>query len=411
MNISQEFAPPYKLVIPYFLIGSVFYLISIVYTFVFDVSDLQHLDSRIFAWVHLYLLGFLMMVIFGAMAQLLPVILSVGHFGVELFYVIWPLLAVGTLLMVGGFLFYPALLPYGGTVILISMLIFIFDIYMTLKRVESFNLAVSTVFIANTSLLIGIIVGIIMALGYAGQIDVDITALLKAHVYLVVGGYIVITIMGLSMILIPMFGLSHNFSQKPVGIAVSLVSLSIVLVLASVLFEIDYVAYAAYGLIFIGMCLYLYQIGILYKKRARKIQDIYSHSMMLSYGSLLVSIFFGIGYFIFDIQKLLIVSMWLIFGGFFGFLVSGHLYKIVPFLVWFEKFSPLVGKQKVPMLAQMVPDRAAYIQVIFTAIGLLLSIVGLLISNTDIFRAGVSFMSMGALFFIYSLIYILNYKG
>jgi len=410
MNISQEFAPPYKLVIPYFIIGVVFYLVSIVFTFSLDVSELHYLDTQVLAFVHMFLLGFVMMIIFGAMAQLLPVVLEVGHFAVETFYTIWPLLAVGTILMAGGFLFFPALLPYGGTVVLISMLIFIFDIFMTLKNVKKFNLAVTTVLLANISLLMGIIVGIIMALGYAGQIDININEMLKAHIYLVVGGYIIMTVMGLSMILIPMFGLAHNFSDKAVKLAVSLMSVSVILVLLSVLLHVEIFALFAYGISIVSVLLYLYQIVVLYNKRARKIQDIYSHSMMLSYGSFLLAVILAIGYFIFDIEKLLLLSMWLIFAGFFGFLISGHLYKIVPFLVWFEKFSHLVGKEKVPMLADMIPDRATYVQLSFTAIGLFISVFGLAFSNTELFRAGISFMSMGAVFFVYSLIYILKFK-
>ncbi len=411
MNISQEFAPPYKLVIPYFIIGVVFYLVSILYTFGFDISQLHYQDPKILAWVHLYLLGFVMMIIFGAMAQLLPVVLEVGHFGVELFYVIWPLLAVGTFLMMAGFIFIPALLPYGGTVVLIAMLIFIFDIFMTLRNVKEFNLSVTTVLLANISLLMGIIIGIIMALAYAGQIDVNISALLVAHIYLVVGGYIIISIMGLSMILLPMFGLSHGYVNKAVKTAVSLMSISVILVLISVLFSVQLIAYIGYGLSVIAIIAYLMQIQTIYQKRARKIQDIYSYSMILSYTFLLLSVVFGLVFFFVDIQKFLYLSVWLLLIGFFGFMISGHLYKIVPFLVWFEKFADLVGKEKVPMLVDMVPDRATYMQLGFVLIGIIISSFGILFSNNELFKAGVSFIFMGAVFFLYAVIYILRFEN
>lgn len=411
MNISQEFAPPYKLVIPYFIIGVVFYLVSILYTFGFDISQLHYQDPKILAWVHLYLLGFVMMIIFGAMAQLLPVVLEVGHFGVELFYVIWPLLAVGTFLMMAGFIFIPALLPYGGTVVLIAMLIFIFDIFMTLRNVKEFNLSVTTVLLANISLLMGIIIGIIMALAYAGQIDVNISALLVAHIYLVVGGYIIISIMGLSMILLPMFGLSHGYVNKAVKTAVSLMSISVILVLISVLFSVQLIAYIGYGLSVIAIIAYLMQIQTIYQKRARKIQDIYSYSMILSYTFLLLSVVFGLVFFFVDIQKFLYLSVWLLLIGFFGFMISGHLYKIVPFLVWFEKFADLVGKEKVPMLVDMVPDRATYMQLGFVLIGIIISSFGILFSNNELFKSGVSFIFMGAVFFLYAVIYILRFEN
>jgi hypothetical protein len=411
MNISQEFAPPYKLVIPYFIVGVVFYLVSILYTFGFDVNNLHYQDPTVLAWVHLYLLGFVMVIIFGAMAQLLPVVLEVGHFKVTLFYVIWPLLALGTLLMVGGFVFSTPLLPLGGTLVLISMMVFIFDIFMTLKAVKKFNLAITTVLLANISLFVGVFLGIIMALGYAGYLEVDFTALLKGHIYLVIGGYIIITVMGLSMILIPMFGLAHGFSDKPVKVAVSLMSVSVVSMLASVLLGINALSILAYVLSVIAVLLYLYQVAVIYKSRARKIQDIYSHSLMMAFGSLLVAIVLGVIFFLSGNEKLLQTAMWLIFAGFFGLLISGHLYKIVPFLVWFEKFSALVGKEKVPMLADMIPDRATYMQLIFTSIGVVISALGILFSSDELFKAGISFSVMGGVFFMYSVIYILKFKG
>src|SRR5690606_26815069 len=33
--------------------------------------------------------------------------------------------------------------------------------------------------------------------------------------------------------------------------------------------------------------------------------------------------------------------------------VAGHYYKIVPFLIWFHRFGPLVGKQEVPRVADL----------------------------------------------------------
>jgi len=410
MNISQEFAPPYKLVIPYFIVGVVFYLVSILYTFTFDVNTLHYQNPNVLAWVHLYLLGFVMMIIFGAMAQLLPVVLEVGHFKVTLFYIIWPLLALGTLLMVGGFIFSTNLLPVGGMLVLLSMMIFIFDIFMTLKAVKKFNLAITTVLLANVSLFAGVFIGIIMALGYAGYLEIDFVTLLKGHIYLVIGGYIIITVMGLSMILIPMFGLAHGFSDKPVKIAVSLMSVSVVSMLVSVLFRINIFSIIAYVLSVIAVLLYLYQVVIIYKSRARKIQDIYSHSLMVAFSSLFLGIVLGIIFFLNGNEKFMETAMWLIFAGFFGLMISGHLYKIVPFLVWFEKFSQLVGKEKVPMLADMIPDRATYAQLIFSTIGVAVSALGILVSSNELFKAGISFLVIGAVFFMYSVIYILKFK-
>jgi hypothetical protein len=408
--ISQDFAPPFKLIAPFFIIGSFFYLIASFYVFFFGADNLSFLDPKVLSFVHLFLLGFIMMIIFGAMAQLVPVVLEVGHFGVELFYAIWPLLLVGTILMVFGFLFSPALLPYGGVIVLVSMMIFVMEIFMTIFKVEKLNLVMSSVLISNTFLFFGIIFGLLMALSYAGTITIDISELLRGHVYLVIGGYIGITIMGLSIVLVPMFTLSHGFSMRPLEISISMMSVGVTLVVVSSLLHSTIFEYIGYLLSFVSMLFYFYLIYIIYDTRPRKENDVYAISLMFSYISMLVALVFGLLYFVIQKEELLLASGWLMFYGFIAFLITGHIYKIIPFLVWFEKFSPLVGKQKVPMLADMVPYKSSQAQLIFSAIGVILVTLAILLKSETLISAGASFLVIGAFAFVRSVFYMINFK-
>ena len=408
--ISQEFAPPFKLIAPFFIIGAVFYILSALFVFSFDATSLSFLNPELIAFTHLFLLGFIMMVIFGAMAQLVPVVLEVGHFGVELFYAIWPLLLIGTLLMFFGFLYTPALLPYGGVVVLISMMIFVGEIFLTIKKVEKFNVVMSSVLLSNTFLFFGVIFGLVMALGYAGTIDVDIHALLKGHVYLVIGGYISITLMGLSVVLLPMFGLSHGFSLKPLHQALYLMSGSVVMVVLASLFDITILEYLGYGLSIVSLFIYFYQAYTIYRTRARKENDIYAKSLTFAYISLVASLVLGSLSFFIEYEPLLLTGAWLLFFGFFGFAITGHMYKIIPFLVWFERFSPLVGKQKVPMLADMLPAKSSDAQFVFGSVGVILVAFAILTQNTQLIGAGASFLFVGSIALFRSVIYMINFK-
>ncbi len=409
-SISQDFAPPFKLISPFFILGSLFYLFSSFYIFFIDASSLTTLGTGVLGFVHLFLLGFVMMVIFGAMAQLVPVVLEVGHFGVELFYAIWPLLLIGCVLMVVGFIALPALLPYGGVVVLISMMIFVMEIFLTIFKVKKLNMVMSSVLISNTFLFFGIIVGLVMALAYAGTIDADIASLLRAHVYLVIAGYITITIMGLSVVLLPMFGLSHGFSMKPLELALYVMSTSVVFVVLSSFLEYAFLEYTGYVLAIVSLFIYFYLVMNIYKTRARKENDIYVVSLIFSYVSLVISLLMGIVYFITSYESILLSIGWLMFTGYFGFLITGHIYKIIPFLVWFERFSPLVGKQKVPMLVDMVPTKSSSAQFIFSAIGVSLVFVAILLQNDMLLKAGASFLVVGAVAFVRSVLYMINFK-
>lgn len=409
-SISQDFAPPFKLISPYFIAGSLFYLLSVFFLFTFSPENIAMQDAKVLGFVHLFLLGFVMMIIFGAMAQLVPVVLEVGHFGVELFYAIWPLLAIGTLLMVFGFISYPMLLPFGGLIVLIAMMIFVAEIFLTIKKVEKLNLVMTTMLLANIFLFFGIIFGFAMALGYAGMATVDIDSLLRGHVFLVVVGYVIVTIMGLSVVLLPMFGLSHGFSKKPLERALILVSTAVVVVCISSFVELKLLEYVGYALAFAGLAVYFYFIKIIYDTRARKEIDIYAKSLIFSYFSLLASLILGVLYLAMGYEGLILSAAWMLFFGFFAFVITGHIYKIIPFLVWFERFSPLVGKQKVPMLADMVPSKSSSAQLVFSATGVVIVAFALLFGSETFIKAGASFLLFGAVAFVKSVFYMINYK-
>lgn len=411
MAVSTDFAPPFRLIAPYFILGIFSFVLSMLMLYGIDIEDIFQTSSQTIGWVHLFLLGFVMMIIFGAMAQLVPVVLEVGHFAVDLYYAIYPLLFVGSLMMGYGFLYAPALLPYGGVVVLISLLIFVAETFLTINKVKKLNTVMTSVVVANLFLFFGMLFGITLALGYAGEISIDLHALLKAHVYLVLFGYVGITIMGISMVLLPMFWLSHSFSWKPVQSALWLISVGVVAVVISSLSDIQFMAYIGYLLTLLAYGFYIYQIYIIYKTRVRIEKDIYRDSLLFSYGSFVVALLLGIAGFLSKNEHIFIAGGFLALVGFVAFLIIGHLYKIVPFLVWYQRFSPLVGKQKVPMLADMVPARSAKFGFGYNALGVTLSTLSIAAIQPLLFDAGVSFLLVGSIFVFKDILYMINYKG
>lgn len=410
MQVATSFAPPFKLISPFFIIGTLVLGACVVLLFGVDTEAFHYLDNRVLAWVHLFLLGFVMMIIFGAMAQLVPVVLEVGHFAVELYYVIYPLLLIGTLMMFFGFWWYPLLLSFGGVVAFIAFGIFLLETFLTIFKVKKINFIFFTVLVANISLLLGLLVGIVMALGYGGLVAVDIFSLLKSHVYLVFIGYVCVTIMGMSLVLLPMFWLSHNFSWNYVKSALGLLILSFFCLIFGSFMQQNLVEKIGYFLSLIAFVLYFLQVFIIYKKRVRMEKDIYLKSMLFSYFCLFVSFFLGFIYIFYPLEKVLMVLAWFGMVGFVLFMIVGHLYKIIPFLVWYERFSLHVGKKKVPMLADMVPTKSANLQFIFNALGILVVAFGIFIKINLIFKVGVVFLTIGVMIFMQNIFFMINFK-
>jgi len=408
-NISSDYAPPFKMIEPFFKFGSIIYLISI-FTLLFIDNSGDISDLKVVGFAHLFLLGYVMIVIFGAMAQLIPVALEIGHYNVKLFYYIFPTLAIGTILMVIGFWFLPFLLPYGGFLVLVSMLLFLYETFATLKATTANTLTVKSVKAGNIFLTIAIFIGFLMALAIAGGISFDITKFLPIHIILVLVGYVTITIIGMSMILLPMFGLAHGYDDSDVNRAFIILIASIIGFSIFSYFDLTMLKLATIILIFGAIGLYLRQMITLYNIRARKIHDIWYKHIYVAFISLALAVVFGVFWVLLKSEIALKVMLWLFIMGFFTFIINGHLIKIIPFLVWFERFSPLVGKKRVPMLHEMLPDKDINFSFWLSLGGMSVSALGLLFNSDILFKGGVSIMALGAIFMLKTVFFILKFK-
>lgn len=409
-NVSKEFAPPFKLIAPFFIAGVLFYLIASV-ALLFYPATFHFAQLSVAGWVHLFLVGYVMMIIFGAMAQLVPVVLETGHFSVDWFYLIFPLLLVGTIGLILGFWFDPILLSFGGLLVLVAMVVFAVEVFLTIKKTTLNTLTVKAVKVSNIFLLLGIVSGFLMALTLSGFMGVDVEEVLKAHVALVVGGYVMVTIYGISVVLLPMFGLAHGFDEKPLYWAFWLMIVAVVLVMVGAFISAQILKVAGFVGMLFSVAIYLYQIFLIYKTRVRKELDIWYKSMLAGYGALITSLVLGFIYLLSGatLENLLYSAIWFLFV-FFAFLINGHLYKIIPFLVWFHRYSALVGKQKVPMLHEMYPKRQGEFEFWFALAGSVLVGIGLLVQSDELFKAGGSFLVASAIFLATSTQWMLRFK-
>ena len=408
-NISKGSAPPFSLIAPFFMLGTFFYLVSSLLLPSFE-ANINHLDLKLVSWIHLFLLGYVMMIIFGAMAQLIPVVLEVEHFSIDFYHLIWPLLGVGTILMTFAFKYAPTTLSFGAILVMLAMVIFIIETMLTLRKKREVLLTTKTIIATNSFLLLGILIGFLMSLSFSNGIEIDISKWVYVHVMLLVIGFITLTIMGISLTLLPMFGLSHGFSKKPIDLSFKIITVSVLLFVAATLFDsADFKFLALLGVL-AAILIYLYQIWLIYQKCARREFDIWFKSMLFGYGSLAFSLPLALIAFLSRSEQIVVATFWFFIMGFFAFLINGHLYKIVPFLVWFERFSPLVGKEPVPMLADMVPKKGAEYQFWFSALGVSVAGFGLLIENDLIFKSGASFIAIGAIFLFLNLIWMITSK-
>ncbi len=412
-QLATEMAPPFILVAHYFIAGAIFYMIaSFILPFYGGELNSFFLSPSLASLMHLYLLGFIMMIIFGAMYQLIPVVLEIPIFSKDFAYIQFYLFVIGIIIFsfalgVGGD--YIKMLPYGAILMYISMLIFVANVFLTYKEIELWSITAKYILVSNIFLLIGVTIGFSIALDMIYGFGFDTISLATLHISTTIGGYVLMTIMGVGMILLPMFSLSHGFSERAINIAFYLVTIGLTLFLFSIFFKSAFLKYLGIGLVGVSITLGLYQMWYIFKTRIRKQYDSWAKNMIASFISLIVALLILPIALLINSQKLLILFGFVMFFGFFVYFIVGHIYKILPFLVWYQRYSPLVGKIKVPMLHEMVKERVAIWQFWITTIGIVITTLSILFSIKFLFIIGTTIMAISTLLVIYNIYYTLVY--
>ena len=407
MNVSPSFSPSIKLMKPYFMISGLFYLISMIWLF-FINPQLSVSDFSIIGWVHLYMLGFVMMAIFAAMAQLGPIVVETKHYNVNIFKHVWKFLISGLAFMLFGFYIDVNFLALGGLLVLAAMTVYAVEFLLTLKSARRKTSITKAMKMSNFFLLLGILSGIVMALGFSSVIDINPHVLLNTHTFGLVVGFVILLIMGISIILIPMFGYSKRISDNEFANSFYTLSFGVSVMMISPLFFTSVLQNIAYFITIAAILLYFYQLYKMTSSRARVIHDIWAKSIYVGFASFIIAFILLFSYLFNENEVILKLGMWIILVGFFGFLIIGNFYKIIPFLVWFHIYSPLIEERSVPMLHELLPQRLTNLQWIYSTLGLIVSSVGILNGELEVFYAGVTFLVVGGVIFFITIDKILK---
>lgn len=405
MNVSPTFSPPMRIMGPYFIVAGVFYLLSMFSLLFLDITCNLH-DLNLVAWVHQFMLGFVMMSIFAAMAQLAPIVVEANHRFMSFFNIIWILLLLGLVVMLIGFYVSVAFLPFGGILVLTAMVLFAVDLWLTLKSGRRRTSVISSMKASNFFLLFGVLSGVMMALFYSG-VELNATRWYNIHVFSLIGGFVLMIIMGVSTVLVPMFGYSKRVSDNDFELSFKTMFLGVMVMITGSLFQIESLEKISILFMMASVAFYFYQLFHMFTSRARVEHDVWAKSMYVGFGSLALAWLFIVLSFL-GVSELLKPGLWLLLVGFMGFLIFGNFYKIIPFLVWFQRYSPLVGEQEVPMLHELVNQKMASMQLTFSSLGLFITTIALLIQNQLLFSIGSTLLIVGAVFMLVQIVKIIK---
>jgi hypothetical protein len=404
LQLNFTFAPPSKLVTSFFISGAIFYFIASVVFYGLDFLNINYLDPQAVGFIHVFMLGFMMSVIFGAMYQLISVVLEIPLYSNDLAFTHLGLFLVGIVPFATSFLYPNAFeyLGYGSIILYISFLLYITNVLLSIIKIEKFEIKAYFILTIHIILFLGVTYGLLTSLGLIhGGLGFDIVSLAHTHITLVLFGFAGGLMSIIATVLLPMFMLSHNFDKKMSNY-----------ILAGIIIGSIFAIWGWFFLarvVIMGTILaFTYQLYDIFKKRMRKHLDVYAQDMLTSGIFLILTTIFLP--FITNEKVMKIFVIFLILGFISSFIV-GHIYKIVPFLVWNKKFAPLVGKEKVPMLADMVDEKYSQIEFNAKLATIAFLTLGILFESSFLITIGKVLFIINALLVAWNVIYIFRYKN
>jgi hypothetical protein len=326
-----------------------------------DFSGGHFRIPAIWSSAHLFILGWALMVAMGSMYQLVPVVFLTPIWSEKFGYFQFGILATG-IISFSAFLYWSppnALLP--GLLTLLGILMFLFQMVMTLRAQTKPSILTAFVLSGLICLFFTIIFGISLIISWKTGLFADYyQAIFKSHLLLGVFGWFSLLIFGFSYKMVPMFSLSHGYKMDLAKYVFGTYVSGLILTIFSFFTEWTILTNLGVLLLAIGFVLFTWHISTIVKKRLKKKLDIPFMFSLTAIGfGLLIHLFLLICSFTGQETKLLAPLLFLYLMLWIVLSILGYLYKIVPFLWWTHKYSKHIGKQQVPALKDMIHDKLA----------------------------------------------------
>lgn len=357
--------------------------------------------------VHLVTIGWLSMLMLGALFQFLPVL--VGR-DLE-----WPWLApwalgillAGLLALLAGFVALDGyaglptdLLPIGGTLLLVGFVLATAMLVRTLLRANDLPLPASFVALGVLSLLLTATLGETLASTLAGWIGGDFSVALVTHGVALhagfgLGGWLTVAAVGVSYRLTSMFMIApESTGRRPrLVLAGAILALALLCGVLGMLMATNTswpIGLALAGLAaIIAIGAYLGDIVATYRKRRRQALELHMQAAIAAFAMLPLGAGLLLLANLFDRQSALAAAFYALSLGWLGGLGLAMMYKIIPFLTWLECFAPFMGREMTPRVQDIVREtRARYVFVLYF-VGTAGATLGLLIDAPALFRLAV----------------------
>jgi hypothetical protein len=360
--------------------------------------------------VHLVAIGWLSLLLCGALFQFVPVLIARPLHSDSLPLPTLVCLGGGLVLLLCGFLHlagWPgprAVLPVGGALLVIGFTLALYNLSRTLWAARPLGLPARFVAIGLASLAATAILGFVFTLFFGGvSASPLVTALtvdgLPLHAVAGLAGWLTFTAMGVSYRLLAMFMLAPELDGRTTRTALwsGTAALAISILGGVAAIAMGYGpgwALAAGGLVgLLALGLYGRDIVRLYRARKRRVIELNSRMASVALGHLAAAVLLTVvlvatG----TLGRHVGALVFLVAFGWLSGLALAKLYKIVAFLTWLECYGPVLGKVATPRVQDLVVEPRARRWFWLYFAGADVALITLLLDSPALTRIGVAGM-------------------
>jgi hypothetical protein len=366
--------------------------------------------------VHLLTIGWLLLLMLGALFQFVPVITSQPLASQSLSLATLAAVESGLLGMTAGFLGVtgqaPALapaLPAGAITVMMGVLVACVNIGVPLLRARPLALPGRMVFTALGFLLLTVALGFSFAIVLTVPTFASRLAPLLAgvgdHALGGLGGWFTLTAMGVGYKLLAMFMLAPEergiagecvHYLGAVGFALAIAAgLTQIWIPAGLLRIIEMSGYSAAAL---AIAIFLWDVARLYRTRKRAVIEAHNWAAVGAFAFLGLAAALTLAYLGKD--RLAFGAPVIVFLAIFGWLGGlglTQLYKIVPFLTWLRRYGSHLGRGTVPRVQDLVKESRGYVWFIAYFLGILLAAVSAVVGAGLAFRSSMALAMLATL--------------
>ena len=398
LNFQQ--APPISVPFRFFLTAPVFALLAaVVMLWNGEEMLVARWSPATLAAVHLLTLGFMTMVMAGAMFQMLPVLAGTPVPRPRMVAsIVHPALLLGTLLFAGSLLFaQPMLLKIAISLLSVGLVVFLVAILLTLSRTRNQTATVFAMGLATTALGVTLLFGLTLSASRAWGIALPSLSLRDLHPVWGLIGWTGLLVAGVAYHIVPMFQMTSNYPQWLIRGFAPVVF--VVLALWSVAkWQGGGAWWQWLGLICIGLLAGANTLfaGItldLQRRRRRRLPDLTLEFWRVGMLSVTLAAVLWVSQ-IFPLlsfrQSSALLGVLMIIGAAMSF-ISGMLCKIVPFLAWFHLQAKMGVGGALPNVKAMLPDKAQRLQLRLHLAALALCVAAAVVPSVFAYPAALGF--------------------